>query len=457
MKPQRLTSRRQFLKLAAASAGGALLAACTQPQAPAEPKPAQKEEAATPAPPEPVELRIHVRTGAEGEKTQMGIDAFQEYNPNITVKLEDFPGDQYADKLLTLAAGDTMGDVAFTHVGFYHAMADAGFWKEVDPLVDEYGYDMSQYFETGLDHMRWNGKLYGLPYKGHTGPSLIWYNEEMLAEEGIDELEINDYDELNELIEVAKMFTKDTTGDGKTDQWGYLYTGHHGWTVTGHLRAWGVDPVSPKFGATKAELNGEKQVAALRWIHDMLHVHKVCPLPGSLNYNEIFIAGTAAMRCGYLTMSGEQVGIGDRFTQKHIMMPDGPAGPTGFYNHDQMAMSAKTKDVDASWKLLTYFCGKEQGIRLGLPEGGGAASCGMRRDVYGDPEFIERIPAVATVAKTLERVETHWYADNLQTFKVWNAIGQSLDAIMLEPNEPTQADFDEVNDAVQNVLDEPRM
>jgi ABC-type glycerol-3-phosphate transport system substrate-binding protein len=163
------------------------------------------------------------------------------------------------------------------------------------------------------------------------------------------------------------------------------------------------------------------------------------------------------MRCGYLTMSGEQVGIGDRFTQKHIGMPDGPSGPTGFYNHDQMAMNAKTKDVESSWKLLSYFCGKEQGIRLGMPEGGGAASCGMRRDVYGDPAFIERIPAVATVAKTLERVETHWYADNLQTFKVWNAIGQSLDAIMLEPREPTQADFDEVNDAVQNVLDEPRM
>ena len=32
------------------------------------------------------------------------------------------------------------------------------------------------------------------------------------------------------------------------------------------------------------------------------------------------------------------------------------------------------------------------GSALGsLPEGGGAASCGMRRDVYGDPEFRELV------------------------------------------------------------------
>ena len=70
---------------------------------------------------------------------------------------------------------------------------------------------------------------------------------------------------------------------------------------------------------------------------------------------ETDIAGTAAMRCGYLTMSGEQIAIGERFTQQHLAMPDGPGGVTGFYNHDQMAMNAKTKDFESSWKLLSYF------------------------------------------------------------------------------------------------------
>ena len=448
MKMHHRTSRRQFLKLALASAGGALLTACAKTQAPATAAP-------TPVPQEPVELRLHVRTGAEGTKTEMGIDAFEEYNPLITVKLESFTGSEYADKLLTRAAGDILGDVAFTHVGFYHAMADAGFWRELGPLIDSHSFDMSQYYQTGIDHLTWGGKLFGLPYKGHTGPSGIWYNEEMLAEEGITDPAPKDY---TELLEIAKKLTMDTTGDGKTDQWGYLYFGHHGWGVTAHYRAWGVDPVSPRFLATKADLNGEKQVAAITWLHELIHEHKVCPMPGSLDYNQIFIAGTAGMRNGGLWQSGDTLAIGDRFTQEHTSMPKGPSGQMSvFYNHDQMAMSAKTEHLDATWELLTYFCGKEQGIRLAMAEGGGAATPGIRKDVYGSAELAEAVPASAMYAEHLAVSETHWYPDNLQTFKVWTAIQQGLDKIMLEPTRPTQADFEEANDGVQSVLDEPRM
>ena len=458
MKARHVTKRREFLKLAAVGIGSAVLAACAPPAAPA-PEAPPKEEAKPEEKPKPaaeeVQLRMHVRTAAEGTKTEMGIEAFQNYNPGITVKLETFPGDQYADKLLTMAAGDILGDVAFTHVGFYHAMADAGFWMELDPLIDSHNYDMSPYFEEGLKHITWNGKLYALPYKGHSGPSLLWYNKEMLAEAGFTDPAPKTYDEL---IEMAKQLVKDKDGDGKTDIWGYLSEGHHGWVVTGHLRAWGVDPVTPRLGATTAQLNDEKAMAALTVMHEFIHKHKITPLPGSLNNNEVYTSGAAAMRNGYLTMSGDQRAIGDRFTHAFTSMPRGPAGKLpGFYNHDQMVMSAKTKYVEESWKLLTYFCGKEHGIRLGLPEGGGATSCGMRRDVYGDPEFRKQVPAVAVVAEQLEELETHWYADNLQTFKVWNAIGQALDKIMLNPSPPTKADFDEANEAVQNVLDEPRM
>ncbi|MBM3189798.1 MAG: sugar ABC transporter substrate-binding protein [Chloroflexi bacterium] len=455
MSTRDLTNRRQFLKLAAIGLGSAALAACAPAATPAPaPAVAPKEEAPA-APAKAVELRMHVRTAAEGTKTEMGIEAFQNYHPEITIKLESFPGDQYEDKLLTMAAGGVLGDFCFTHVGHYHAMADAGFWTELGPMIDAHDYDMSVYFQTGLDHLTWNGKLYGLPYKGHSGPSLIWYNKEMLAEGGVTDPAPQSYDEL---IALAKQFVKDTDGDGRTDIWGWLPEGYSGWVLTGHLRGWGVDPVSPRFGATKAELNSEKAVEALRVYHSFIHEHKISPLPGSLNNNEVYTSGAAAMRNGYLTMSGDQVAIGDRFTHAFASMPKGPAGKLpAYYNHDQMVMNAKTKYPEEAWMAVTYFCGKEHGIRLGLPEGGGATSCGMRRDVFGDPDFRARVPVIALVAQQLEEVETHWYADNLQTFRVWSAIGQALDKIMLEPTPPTQADFDEANKAVQNALDEPRM
>ncbi|MBI2941125.1 MAG: extracellular solute-binding protein [Chloroflexi bacterium] len=465
MSTRSCTTRRHFLALAiVGSAGGALLAACA-PAAPPTPtpapaKPAEKPAAAAPtpaaAPPKAaaeVQLRLHVRTGAEGTKTEMGIEAFQKLNSGITVKLESFPGAEYQDKLLTMGAGGTLGDVAFTHVGFYHQMADGGFWTSLDPLIKAQNYDMSQYYKPGLDHLTWKGNLYALPYKGHTGFSGIWYNKEMLAKENLDPPTPKTYDEL---VEMAKKLTKGS--GGKTDQWGYLYPGHSGWELTGHLRAWGVDPVSPRLGATKAELDQPQQMAAVLWIHDILHKHKVCPLPGSLDYNQIFISGAGAMRGGGLWQSGDTVAIGNRFTMWHASMPKGPAGKIPvFYNHDQMAMSAKGKFQQESFKLLTYMCGKEQGIRLGLAAGGGAATPGMRKDVYESEELAKAVPAMKLYAEHLAQAETHWYAANLQTNKAWTTIKNALDKILLNPNPPKESDFKEANSLVQGVLNEPRL
>jgi ABC-type glycerol-3-phosphate transport system substrate-binding protein len=219
-----------------------------------------------------------------------------------------------------------------------------------------------------------------------------------------------------------------------------------------------VDPVSPRLGATKAELNGEQQMAAVTWMHALIHVHKICPIPGDLDYKQVFLSGAGGFRSGGLVDWGDRVAIGDRFTLAYTSMPKGPAGKRpGFYNHDQMAMYAKTKHLDAAWALLTYFCGKEQGIRLGKAEGGGASSPGMRKDVWESQELAEEVPCLPMFRAHLDELETHWYAANLNTFKAWGVMDQVYRAMMINPTPPSKADFDEANKAVQAVLDEPRL
>jgi multiple sugar transport system substrate-binding protein len=463
MLRNQLLNRRSFLKLAViGGAGSAILAACTPKATPAPteaPKAAEPTKAAAAeapkAPAGAAELRMHVRAQAEGTKTEMGIEAFQKANPNITIKLEAFPGAEYPTKILTLGAGGTLGDLVYTHVGFYHANADAGFWSEMEPLVSAHNYDMSQFFEPCLTWMEWNGKIYALPYKGHSGTSLIWYNKTLIEEAGVTgDLKLNSYDEL---VELAKKITKDTNGDGKTEQWGYSYAGHTGWELLGPMRGAGVDLVEPRYGATKSLLNGEAQMQVISWLHDLIHVHKVTPLPGSAVQAEIFVAGQLGMRNNFLTASADQKAIGDKFVQAPAPMPPGQAGKLpGFYNFDQMAMNSKTKFPEETWQALTYFCGKEHGIRLGLPEGGGATSCGMRKDVYNDPDFRAKVPVIATVAEQLDQLEAHYWLDNLQTNKFWTTVGQALDKVMLDSAPVTQAALDEANAVCQNVMDEPR-
>lgn len=453
-------TRRDLLRSTLIGATGLAIAACqpkpaAAPQQAAAPTTVSEKEVAAPAPQKAVELRLHVRQGSEGDKTQMGIDAFQEYNEGITVKLEHFPNAEYAEKLMTLAAGSILGDVAFTHIGFYYQMADAGFWTELDDLIAQHDYDLSPYWETGLEHIRWNGKLFGLPYKGHSGYSAIFYNKEMLEEAGITDFAPQSYDEI---IETGKKLVKDTTGDGRTDQWGYVNAGDGGWSITGHLRAWGVDPVSPRFGATKAELNGEQQMAAVIWMHETIHKHKICPIPGDTDFKQIFLSGTCGLRNAGLVDWGDRLAIGDKFTLAFVSMPKGPAGKIpGFYNHDQMAMNSKTKNPDEAWKLLTYFCGKEHGIRLGKAEGGGASSPGMRKDVWESEELAAEVPCLPMFREHMDQLEAHWYAANLDTFKAWAVMDQYYRAMMLDPTPPTKAVFDEANKAVQDVLDQPRI
>lgn len=457
----RLT-RHEFL-LGCAGALTTMVAACSSPSASAPTTaPASANSAASTQVPAAtansgtkgsVELVLSVRQAAEGTKTEAGIAAFEKQNPGIIVKLQTFPGAQYQQKLLTLGTGGGLPDVIYTNVGFYGLFANANFLAALDSTIEQKKFDMSQYYKADLDGLKWKGKLYALPYKGHSGYSGIWYNDKMLGEANLDPSTLKDYDGL---VEMAKKLTRDTKGTGKTDQWGWLNPGYDGWSLIGHFLAFGGDEVTPTFAATKALVDQPKQQAAIKWLHDSLHTWKICPLPSGEDYTKVFVSGGAAMRNGGVTMSGDQAAIGSRFTQVAVPMPKGPGGVVpAWANNDQMAMKAKTNHPEESWTLLAYMCGKEQGIRLGLSEGGGSATPGARRDVYGSAELKKAVPSIEMFAKQMEDAKPQWWAANLQTSKAWSALGQALDKIMLNAAEPTSADFQDVNKVVQGVLDEP--
>ena len=458
--PDRLT-RHGFL-VGFASAVGALVVACaSSPAASPTTAPSTAKAAATAAPAAAatpgsqakVDLVMSVRQGAEGTKPQDGIDAFVKTHPNIAVKLETFPGNEYQTKILTLGAGGHLPDVIYTNVGFYGLFANNGFLAALDPTVKQNKFDMSQYYQADLDGLQWKGKLYALPWKGHPGYSAIWYDDKILKDAQLDPTTVKDYDGL---VAMAKKLTTDTAGAGKPSQWGWLNAGYDGWSLIGHFIAFGGEEVSPTFGATKALLDQPKQGAAMTWLYNTLHQWKVCPLPSGEDYSKIFISGAAAMQNGGLWMSGNDAAIGSRFTQVAAPMPEGPGGSiSAWHNNDQMALEAKTSHPEEGWALLAYMCGKEMGIRLGLSKGGGAATPGARRDVYNSPELQKAVPSIKMFAQQMEVAKPQWWAANLQTAKVWSTIGQGLQKIMLNSKPPSAADFHELNVLTQSVLDEP--
>ena len=130
---------------------------------------------------------------------------------------------------------DVVGPVAHLR-----ATAFAGQWLDLQPLVDETGYDLSQFDEQLVDFYRSEEfGLEGLPFA--VFPSMLYYQRDMFEEAGLDEPPhaygdpyVLDGEELewnfDTLRELALRLTVDENGNDATSadfdpeaivQWGY--------------------------------------------------------------------------------------------------------------------------------------------------------------------------------------------------------------------------------------------
>jgi len=224
------------------------------------------------------------------------------------------------------------------------------------------------------------------------------------------------------------------------------------------MRNWGVEMMEPVLGATKSLFDQPKQVEAVTFMWKLFWTHKVTPLPGpSTNKDQIFLAQKAGLYHAASATRGLQATIGDKFTFRVEKQPKGPGNVIGMANtYDFMGLNAKTKAPDQAWKLLIYFTGKENGIRLGLPDGGGSYTPGGRKDVYASPELLQRDPNFWVFSELVNSAPDNYYPANLRTQKIEVTIQNALDKVLLNEKPPTADDFRELNKTVQATLDEPR-
>jgi hypothetical protein len=119
-------------------------------------------------------------------------------------------------------------------------------------------------------------------------------------------------------------------------------------------------------------------------------------------------------------------------------------------------MYAKTKNPNEAFEALGYLCGKEHGIRLGLPEGGGSWTCGARQDVFFSEELMKSTPNHKVFADIIEKAEPSFYPDNFRLNEYDAAITQNYQKIMLNEQPPTAANMKELQQALQAILDRPK-
>ncbi len=137
---------------------------------------------------DPVEIVwfIGLGTGAQPEQQaaqQAVVDAFNESQDDIELVTNVVENTVAYDTLSTLVAAGNAPDI-IGPVGNDGANAFGDAWLDIQPIVEETGYDLSQWPEEIVDFYRTETGLEGLPLA--TFPSMIYYRPALFDEAGLN-------------------------------------------------------------------------------------------------------------------------------------------------------------------------------------------------------------------------------------------------------------------------------
>lgn len=219
-----------------------LLGACAQtPAAPTtDPQPA--DDATEPAPAveptadtgstEKVTVKWFVGLGAGGRPEQLDaqeavVKKFNDSHPDINLEIEIVPSGGSARELLStrIAAGDVPDIVG--PVGVAGSNEFMGLYLDLQPYIEKYDYDLSQYDEASINFYQVPGEgMIGVPFGVY--PAALWYNKDLFDEAGLnypphktgEKYTMPDGSEkewdVETMSEVARLLTVDSNGKDAT-------------------------------------------------------------------------------------------------------------------------------------------------------------------------------------------------------------------------------------------------
>lgn len=153
----------------------------------------------------PITITVATFSDPFGNKWEKEVaEEFMKQNKNITVKLEQYPGD-FFKALENKFIAKEAPDVFYLDIVQAPSLINAGKIEPLDEYIKKYKYDIEDIVPSLREAFTWEGKLYGIA-KDYNMLALF-YNKEML-----EKANITPPTNWQELKEAAKMLT---TGDVK--------------------------------------------------------------------------------------------------------------------------------------------------------------------------------------------------------------------------------------------------
>ncbi|GIP34504.1 extracellular solute-binding protein [Paenibacillus sp. J2TS4] len=229
------------------------------------------------------------------------------------------------------------------------------------PVDDYFDFDDPKW-PAGIKNVgSFEGKMYGFKSLIHSG-SGIYYNKTLFEREGLKDphdLIAEDNWTWETFLDIAKKATKDTDGDGVTDQWGLANNNTRIWIYSNNGKL--IDHRDGKYVFAYDDPN---TIEALHFMSDLFNVHKVVvPLKNSpddyADSQTLFSSGKVAMVTGELWEGATRKQMTDE--QGFVPFPKGPKATefsNTIENFEMWYMPAnvkRPKEVATIWQELQLW------------------------------------------------------------------------------------------------------
>lgn len=362
-------------------------------------------------------------TGPDGKTMTAMVQRFEAANPDVEVKMQIIPWATYYDKLTLSMAYGGAPDVFVVQSSRFPEFAS---YQTLRPLVDLYASDAhpleaQDFVPTPWRESSYDGTLYALPLD--TWPAGLYYNTKLFREAGIVDAQGNARPPTNlvEFLDDAKRLTRDTDGDGRPDQWGFVFTDqHNNWLTFADQFGGGI--VGPD-GRT-GEMSSPPSLQASRLMCDLIYKYRVAPRPEGVDSWLLFREGKAAMAIqGIYMLADLEQTPGLEFAGAPVPQFGPHRGVWGGSHLLCQPTGIDAAHARAGWRLMRYL--SDHSLTWGI---GGQVPA--RRDVERSAAF-QALPVQSQFAKELDYVIYEPQipkANSLNQF-VDPAIGDTLDEL----------------------------
>ncbi|MBD0329572.1 MAG: sugar ABC transporter substrate-binding protein [Thermoleophilia bacterium] len=343
------------------------------------------------APTEPVTITFASWVGNEPNIKKLAKKFQQEY-PTITVKFQNVPFEQIAQKLTTQVAGGNPPDAAYIDAGTTADFASRGALVNLDSYIERSeDVDPDDFVEAFAKSTQYEGSWYGIPFDGET--TGLFYRTDLFEQAGIDGPPTT----WEEFEEAARELT-----DEAKKQYGYILFATEAayywypwlWQAGGEVL---TEDGEVAFTSDEAREAAEFYVG----------LREYSP-PDYLNSNSYdgrvaFAQGKVAMYMAGSWFAGTLEGEYPKIKGKWATapLPEGDEGCATTIAGDNLVVFDASANKDAAW-LWIEFLSRPENMATWTFDSEGSTLLPPREELLDSPELEQKKPVLAGFAEAMK-------------------------------------------------------